>query len=60
MVAVNSQIVAQGSHLPVQDVEVVTANVDLEDLRAFRAISSRSVQAAGAKSYPRIEVIRGR
>ena len=56
MIAVNGQIVAQGSQFSLQDVEVVTATIDLEDVRAFRAISSRSMQAAGAKSYPRIEV----
>ncbi|KAK7687710.1 glutamine-dependent NAD(+) synthetase [Cerrena zonata] len=56
MIAVNGQIVAQGSQFSLQDVEVVTATVDLEDVRAFRAISSRSMQAAGAKGYQRIEV----
>lgn len=56
MIAVNGKIVAQGSQFSLQDVEVVTATVDLEDVRAFRAISSRSMQAAGAKRYKRIEV----
>ena len=38
------------------DVEVVTATVDLEDVRAHRAVSSRSMQAAAAERYQRIEV----
>ncbi|GJE90327.1 glutamine-dependent NAD(+) synthetase [Phanerochaete sordida] len=56
MIAVNGKIVAQGSQFSLNDVEVVTATVDLEDVRAHRAISSRSMQAAGATRYERIEV----
>lgn len=56
MIAVNGKIVAQGSQFSLQDVEVVTATVDLEDVRAHRATSSRSMQAAGARRYERIEV----
>ena len=56
MIAVNGHIVAQGSQFSLQDVEVVTATVDLEDVRSHRATSSRSMQAAGANRYQRIEV----
>lgn len=56
MIAVNGKIVAQGSQFSLNDVEVVTATVDLEDVRSHRAISSRSMQAAGAERYHRIEV----
>lgn len=56
MIAVNGKIVAQGSQFSLQDVEVVTATVDLEDVRSHRATSSRSMQAAGARRYERIEV----
>ncbi|KAI0072649.1 glutamine-dependent NAD(+) synthetase with GAT domain-containing protein [Panus rudis PR-1116 ss-1] len=56
LIAVNGQIVAQGSQFSLQDVEVITATIDLEDVRAARAISSRSMQAAGANRYKRIEV----
>jgi NAD+ synthase (glutamine-hydrolysing) len=46
-IAVNGQIVAQGSQFSVNDVEVVTATIDLEDVRSFRAAcSSRSEQAS--------------
>jgi hypothetical protein len=56
MIAVNGQIVAQGSQFSLSDVEVVSATVDIEDVRAHRTHSSRSMQAAGAERYPRIEV----
>jgi NAD+ synthase (glutamine-hydrolysing) len=38
------------------DVEVVTATIDIEDVRAHRAVSSRNIQAASSASYHRIEV----
>lgn len=56
MIAVNGKIIAQGSQFSLNDVEVVTATVDLEDVRSHRAVSSRSMQAAGAERYGRIEV----
>ncbi|KZT07503.1 glutamine-dependent NAD(+) synthetase with GAT domain-containing protein [Laetiporus sulphureus 93-53] len=56
MIAVNGQILAQGSQFSLTDVEVVTATIDIEDVRAHRAISSRSMQAAAAERYQRIEV----
>ncbi|KAG8714421.1 glutamine-dependent NAD(+) synthetase [Ceratobasidium sp. 423] len=56
MIAVNGQIVAQGSQFSLSDVEVISATVDIEDVRAHRTRSSRSMQAAEAQRYPRIEV----
>ena len=56
MIAVNGRIVAQGSQFSLNDVEVVSATVDLEDVRSHRAKSSRSMQAATAQRYHRIEV----
>ncbi|ELU43539.1 glutamine-dependent NAD(+) synthetase synthase [Rhizoctonia solani AG-1 IA] len=56
MIAVNGRIVAQGSQFSLSDVEVVSATVDIEDVRAHRTRSSRSMQAAEAQRYPRIEV----
>jgi NAD+ synthase (glutamine-hydrolysing) len=38
------------------DVEVVTATIDIEDVRAHRACSSRSNQAASSERYHRIEL----
>ena len=56
MIVVNGRVVAQGSQFSLQDVEVVTATIDIEDVRSHRATSSRSNQAAGAERYQRIEV----
>ena len=57
MIGVNGRIVAQGSQFSLNDVEVVSATVDIEDVRAHRASSSsRSFQAAAAERYYRIEV----
>ena len=38
------------------DVEVVTATIDIEDVRAHRSRSSRNMQASLADRYHRIEV----
>ncbi|KAG5647912.1 hypothetical protein DXG03_007836 [Asterophora parasitica] len=56
MIAVNGRIVAQGSQFSLNDVEVVSATIDIEDVRAHRAKSSKSMQAAQAERYHRVEV----
>ena len=56
MIACNGKIVAQGSQFSLNDVEVVTATLDLEDVRSHRAVMSRNMQAAAAERYQRIEV----
>jgi NAD+ synthase (glutamine-hydrolysing) len=57
MIALNGTVIAQGSQFSLNDVEVVSATIDIEEVRAHRAgKNSRSFQAAGAESYPRIEV----
>lgn len=57
LIAINGRIVAQGSQFSLNDVEVVSATVDLEDVRSHRIASrSRSMQAAMAERYQRLEV----
>jgi NAD+ synthase (glutamine-hydrolysing) len=56
MIAVNGRIVAQGSQFSLNDVEVISATIDIEDVRSHRAKSSRSMQAAQAEKYYRVEV----
>lgn len=56
LIAVNGRIVAQGSQFSLNDIEVVSATIDIEDVRAHRARASRSMQAASAERYHRIEV----
>lgn len=55
MIALNGRVIAQGSQFSLADVEVVSATIDIEDVRAHRAKSSRSMQAASAERYHRIE-----
>ncbi|KAK7994172.1 aminotransferase class-III [Apiospora arundinis] len=55
MIIVNGDIVAQGSQFSLKDVEVITATVDLEDVRSYRSSCSRQSQAARTAAYPRIQ-----
>jgi NAD+ synthase (glutamine-hydrolysing) len=56
-IAVNGEIVAQGQQFAVQEVEVVTADVDLDTVVGFRgAFQSMAVQAAGCEKHPLIKV----
>lgn len=56
MIMVNGDIVAQGSQFSLNDVEVVTATIDIEEVRAHRVVSSRNFQAVASQSYQRIRV----
>lgn len=56
MVVVNGEVVAQGSQFSLNDVEVVTATVDLEEVRAYRSSISRCFQAAmSTAKYDRVQ-----
>ncbi|KAH9641931.1 hypothetical protein HF086_011681 [Spodoptera exigua] len=56
-VAVNGEIVSRGMQFALHDVEVVTATIDLEDIRSYRTqIRSRSHLAASNPPFPRITV----
>ncbi|MCJ1402314.1 glutamine-dependent NAD(+) synthetase [Xylographa trunciseda] len=56
MIVINGRVVAQGSQFSLQDVEVVTATVDLEEVRSYRTSRSRAMQAKDSTPYRRIEV----
>ena len=56
LIAVNGKVIAQGSQFSLSDVEVVSATIDIEDVRAHRAVMSRNSQAASAERYQRVEV----
>ncbi|MDE0298822.1 MAG: NAD(+) synthase [Candidatus Poribacteria bacterium] len=57
LIAVNGEVVAQGQQFSMQDVEVITATVNLEDVRSYRgAMVSRSVQASQSQPIPRVDV----
>lgn len=56
-IAVNGEIVAQASQFSLQDVEVIAATVDLEEVRSYRgSIVSRMVQGSQSEPVPRIPV----
>ena len=57
MIVCNGTILAQGSQFSLDDVEVVTATVDLEDVRAYRCSTSRGLQALRpTEQYRRIHI----
>ncbi|XP_042528514.1 glutamine-dependent NAD(+) synthetase isoform X1 [Dipodomys spectabilis] len=57
MVAMNGSVFAQGAQFSLDDVEVLTATLDLEDVRSYRAeISSRNLAASRVNPYPRVKV----
>lgn len=62
LIALNGNIVAQGSQFSLDDVQVVTATVDLDDVKAARSAKSRGMQATqsrdvnGGKGFTRVKV----
>ncbi|KAF4627677.1 hypothetical protein G7Y89_g10477 [Cudoniella acicularis] len=56
MIICNGQVVAYGSQFSLQDVETVTATVDLEAVRSYRTLKSRAMQAIKQPAYERIEI----
>lgn len=58
MIACNGEVFNIGSQFSLLDVEVVTANIDLDQIRSYRnAMNSRGVQAAQTQLvFPRIEL----
>lgn len=56
MIILNGEIVAQGSQFSLDEVEIVTATIDLEEIRAYRSAASRGMQAAVSRNkYQRIQ-----
>ncbi|XP_074651394.1 glutamine-dependent NAD(+) synthetase-like isoform X2 [Tubulanus polymorphus] len=56
-IAINGEFVAHGSQFSLSEVEVVTAVVDLEDVRMYRnSMRGRSLEATKSEAYPRIRV----
>ncbi|XP_053109765.1 glutamine-dependent NAD(+) synthetase [Hemicordylus capensis] len=57
MISVNGDTVAQGLQFSLDDVEVLVATLDLEDVRSYRSeISSRNLAASNATPCCRIKV----
>lgn len=57
MIGLNGSIVARATPYSLEEVEVVTATIDLESVRSYRSlIRSRCLHAAQSQAYPRIQV----
>ncbi|XP_027009018.1 glutamine-dependent NAD(+) synthetase isoform X1 [Tachysurus fulvidraco] len=56
MIAINGDIVAQGTQFSLDDVEVLTATLDLEDIRSYRGERCHPHMEYEHKPYQRIKV----
>ncbi|TIA90965.1 hypothetical protein E3P99_01305 [Wallemia hederae] len=56
MILMNGEIIAQGPQFGLSDVDVVTATVDIEDVRSRRTSISRNLQAAQSEAMPRVHL----
>nr|XP_019935239.1 PREDICTED: glutamine-dependent NAD(+) synthetase [Paralichthys olivaceus] len=56
MVAINGDIVAQGAQFSLDDVEVIIATVDLEDVRSYRGEICQPHLESEPKPYHRVKV----
>ena len=56
-ITLNGNIVGRTAQYGIEEVEVATATLDLEDIRSYRnSVRSRNLKASHAPSYPRIDV----
>ena len=56
LIVVNGKVVAQAAQFSLADVEVITATVNLQDVRSYRAsVSSRMEQASDERRLPIVE-----
>ena len=55
MIIANGKVLEQGSQFSLKEVEVITATIDIEEVRSFRSSISRNVQAAAQPEFERIE-----
>ncbi|KAK4984591.1 glutamine-dependent NAD(+) synthetase [Elasticomyces elasticus] len=56
MIMYNGNLLAQGTQFSLNDVEVLTVTVDLDDVQAFRNSRSRGLQAMDIAPYEVVEV----
>lgn len=55
MILCNGSVMKQSTQFSLKPVEVITATIDLEEVRSYRSSISRNVQGAAQPEYPRIE-----
>lgn len=53
MIICNGEILVQGKQFSLDDIEVLTATIDLEDVRSYRALSSHGIQSRLTPIYER-------
>lgn len=56
MIVCNGKILAQGDQFNLKDVEVLTATVDLEDVRSYKSLISHGIQSLTTPVYERIDL----
>jgi NAD+ synthase (glutamine-hydrolysing) len=56
MEKVNGEIKAQGTQFSLNDVEVITATVDLEEVWAYRSAPSRGLQSVSQSPFEKYSV----
>lgn len=56
MVLLNGKVLEQGPQFSLEPVHVVTATIDIEEIRSFRCSISRNIQGASQPDYPRVQV----
>lgn len=56
MIVINGDVVAQGAQFSLQDVEVVTATLDLEDVRSYRGETCHPRLETGLRPLHRVKV----
>lgn len=57
MIVMNGEVFGQGKQFSLDDLEVVSATVDLDEVRSYRgSLISRCAQGSQAPHYPRIQI----
>ncbi|KAH3687280.1 hypothetical protein WICPIJ_001742 [Wickerhamomyces pijperi] len=57
MIVMNGKVLAQGAQFAMDDVEVITATIDLDDIRSYRSLISHGLQSTNVEqSYERVSL----
>ncbi|TPX77966.1 hypothetical protein CcCBS67573_g00745 [Chytriomyces confervae] len=56
LIVVNGEVVAQGRQFFLEEVEVLTATINLNRVRSYRSVASRGIQASTSVAYPRVNL----
>jgi NAD+ synthase (glutamine-hydrolysing) len=56
MIVCNGEVLAQGKQFSLDDVEVLTATIDLEEVRSYRSVASHGLQSRLSPTYERVMI----